>query len=178
MANLILIGPQGIGKSTVAEWITHLTGRQRVSLDDRDHPYHAIRLPEARERIGRGPFMDQYRSWKTSEIRSVELHLGAVNGHVIDFGAGHSVYEDPLHVKRLSRAVADHHVVLLLPSPSLERSRKILLEQHPHVHAEFVNHVLDNPSNEHIADHVVYREAKSAKEVAQEVLKSIPTWTI
>jgi hypothetical protein len=179
MANLILIGPMGVGKSTVADWIHTLTGRNRVSLDDDRHPHFSRNLPGF---TGSGlspqnvPFMTAYRSWKPFEVTSVERHLGAVDNHVIDFGAGHSVYEDPAQFKRVVRAVAGHHVALLMPDTDWERSRKFLIEQHPRANADFINHVLDNPSNKQLADVIVGREAKSAKEVAIEVLEHFPTW--
>jgi len=182
MANLILIGPPGVGKSTVATWIQALTNRNRVSLDDRGHPFHASRLPGYHtsalhpSMVG---FMAAYRTWKPFEIESVEKHLQAVDNHVIDFGAGHSVYEDPVQFERAATALRGHHVALLLPDQSIDRSRVILSEQHPSQDPEgikFIEHVLAHPSNTRVANVIVTREAKTPKEVAKEVLAHFPTW--
>ncbi|WP_457155472.1 hypothetical protein [Mesorhizobium sp. P5_C1] len=46
---------------------------------------------------------------------------------IIDFGAGHSVYEDDVLLARVQTAVKRaSHVVYLLPSPDIERSLDIL----------------------------------------------------
>ena len=182
MANLILIGPPGVGKSTVAEWIKELTGRAHVSLDDRAHRHHASRLPgytRSALHPSKVPFMTAYTSWKAFEITSVENHLHAVDNHVIDFGAGRSVYENSTQFERVAAALHGHHVALLLPDSDIERSRIILSESRPRQDPEwikFINHVLDSQSNAKLADVIVAREAKTAKEVAKEVLAHFPTW--
>lgn len=183
MANLILIGPPGVGKSTVADWVTELTGRQRVSLDDRGHALHATRLPGYHTSAldpRKVPFMTAYKSWKPFELASVEKHLKAVDNHVIDFGAGHSVYDDSTQFRRAAAALQGHHVALLLPDLDIERSRAILSELRPRQDPEwlkFIDHVLDNPSNAQLANVIVARDAKTAKEVASEVLAQFPAWS-
>jgi hypothetical protein len=178
MANIILIGPEHVGKSTVAAWINHVTGRPHVSLDDRNHPFHASNLPRYHTSVLKsGSFMERYRSWKPFEALSAEMHVNAVDNHIIDFGAGHSVYDDEAQFERVAQATMGHHVVLLMPAEGLERSRKILLEQHPvGVNHEFINYVLDNSSNERLANITISRDAKSAKEIALEVLACFPHW--
>jgi len=182
MANLILIGPPGAGKSSVATWIEELTGRERVSLDDRAHRHHSSKVPGYETSAldpRKVPFMTAYRTWKPFEIISVENHLRTVDNHVIDFGAGHSVYEDRAQFERVAAAVHGHHVALLLPDRDIERSRRIYIEMHPRQDPEwikFIDHVLNNPSNGSLANVIVAREAKTAKEVAMEVLACFPTW--
>ncbi len=184
MANLILIGPPGAGKSSVAAWIKELTGRKQVSLDDRDHPHHSSRLPGyATSALDsrKVPFMAAYRTWKPFEITSVENHLRGLDSHVVDFGAGHSVYDDRTQFERVAIAVRGHHVALLLPDRDFERSRSIYIEQHPQQDPEwikFINHVFDSPSNADLANVIIAREAKTAKEVAREVLASLPNWFV
>jgi len=177
MANLILIGPPCIGKSTVAAWVNHLANLPNVSLDDRKHRFHSSNLPGfAESEITVGPWMKRYRSWKPFELESAEKHISNVDKYVIDFGAGHSVYEENDQFERIARAVKEHYVVLLMPSEDLEKSRKILLETHPAFDSEFINLIIDNPSNRKLANLVVYRDCKTAKEVALEVLKNFRDW--
>ncbi|MEH2063239.1 MAG: hypothetical protein V7K50_13415 [Nostoc sp.] len=49
---------------------------------------------------------------------------------MIDFGAGHSVYEDDALFKRVQKVLEPYiNVVLILPSPNLEESIQILNER-------------------------------------------------
>lgn len=121
--------------------------------------------------------MDKYRSWKPFELESAELIIRSVDNHVIDFGAGHSLYENEDQLGRIARAMSGHHVALLLPTANLERSRTILLETNPADDPEFINLLINNQSNQRLANATIYREGKTAKEVANEVLAAFPNWT-
>ena len=79
---------------------------------------------------------------------------------VIDFGAGHSVYEDTALFERVQQALAPYpHVVLLLPSPDLDESVRILSDRNRdlpddirHTNEHFIHH----PSNAKLAQFTVY----------------------
>ena len=64
--------------------------------------------------------------WKPFEAQAVEPALTDYQG-VIDFGAGHSVYEDETLLARVQKALAPYpNVILLLPSPDLDESVAIV----------------------------------------------------
>lgn len=97
MGNIILIGPICAGESTVAELLSKKTGMPRCSLDDIRYKYyeelnydhnHALQL---QEKYG---FWEKYKYWKPFEAHLVVRVLEEYKDHIIDFGAGHSVYEE------------------------------------------------------------------------------------
>ncbi|MEX2226198.1 MAG: shikimate kinase [Dehalococcoidia bacterium] len=97
--------------------------------------------------------------WKPFEAYGVERVLADHRREVIDFGAGHSVYEDPALFERVERALAPvRNVVLLLPSSDRDASGRALRERTGDVVAmlseaqrhgfwEAAEHFVTHPSN-------------------------------
>jgi IS605 OrfB family transposase len=124
--NIILIGPPGVGKSTVAPLLGSALGMPVLELDDLRWAYYA--------EIGYDPSYAQQlvdteglpalsAYWKPYEIHAVERVLRSYQGHVIAFGAGHSFYVDPVLLQRAQHALAPcRHVILLEPSPDIDTS--------------------------------------------------------
>lgn len=91
--------------------------------------------------------------------------------------AGHSVYADPHLFQRVKQALAPYpNVVLLLPSPDLEESLRILNERNRELsddirstNAHFVRH----PSNYELAKITVYTKDKTPDETCEQVLGAI-----
>ncbi|UCJ13977.1 MAG: hypothetical protein JWS08_09770 [Phormidium sp. PBR-2020] len=75
-------------------------------------------------------FWGIYQYWKPFEAHAVERLLSDHKNCVIDFGAGHSVYEDNSLFQRVQRVLAPYpNIVLLLPSSDLNESVQILNER-------------------------------------------------
>src|SRR5262249_1521407 len=102
-------------------------------------------------------------------------------GRVVDFGAGHSVHEDPADFERVQQALAPYpNVVLVLPSPDLDESARILRERA--VRSQFLQEIreqlgydlneyfLRHPSNFTLAKHVVYTAGRSPEESRDEII--------
>ena len=175
--DVVLIGPIGAGKSTVAALLADALGVPRQSIDAfRSIYYSELGYDEAyadalRESEG---MLGLYRYWKPFEAHAVERVLAEHSGCVFDFGAGHSVYEDPKLFARVRRALADvRFVVLLLPSPDPEASIRVLLDRLPlraEGVAELNEHFVRHPSNARLATHTVYTEGKTPEDVRDELV--------
>jgi hypothetical protein len=96
---------------------------------------------------------------------------------VIDFGEGHSVYEDDQLFNRIQQLLAPYkNIVLLLPSPDLDESIELLNAQDeflrnmkPNINEHFIKH----PSNHNLAKFVVYTKGKTPEESCDEILALI-----
>lgn len=179
MANLVLIGPMNVGKSTTAAWIARALRAPRLSLDDRGQPWYRDKQAAYRESMT-FPASDPNngRLFKLAEAQSVEQCLRSADKTIIDFGAGHSVYDHSDHFEMVRSALVGHNVVLLLPSIDLEISRLTLYERCRYDLAAYdlTNKLLDNPSNRKLAQTVVYTNGKTPIEVANEILERVPDW--
>lgn len=186
--NIILIGPGGAGKTTLAKLLGEALNAPSLDLDDLRKVYypeigydndHA----EAIRREGGLPALAAY--WKPFEIYSVErMFQDYPAGHVIAFGAGQSVYDDPAHIERARQALAPYPVVLLLPSPDIEESIPILSAR---IHAiepdlpdsffpviEDMNRLfLNHPSNASLATLTVYTKDQSPAETCAAILRQL-----
>lgn len=117
------------------------------------------------------------RYWKPFEAYAVERLLLEHTNCVIDFGAGHSVYDDPLLFQSVQKALSPYpNVVLLLPSSDLEESIRILNERNQHLPDDirstneyFVKHL----SNNELAKLTVYTKLKPPEETCREILRRI-----
>ncbi|HEU4326640.1 MAG TPA: hypothetical protein VFS21_26100 [Roseiflexaceae bacterium] len=185
---IVLIGPMCAGKSTVAEGLSVRLGVPRCGLDQVRWDYyneigydneHAKQIAEAEGPAG------IIRYWKPFEAHAVERVLADHPGEIIDFGAGHSVYDEQELLERVRMALAPvRTVILLLPSPDDEESVAIanerlakLYEQEGEtlqpgileMNAFFVRH----PSNRMLATHTVYTKDKTPEETCEEIIQTI-----
>lgn len=185
-SNVILIGPSGAGKTTLAKLLGAALGVPSLDLDKLRNAYYAeigyVRAEAERVRAEGGmPALAAY--WKPYEIYSVErLMQDYPTGHVIAFGAGQSVYDDPAQFERARVALAACTVVLLLPSPDIEESIAILSAR---IHAaepelpdsffpviEQMNRMfMSHPSNARLATHTVYTAGKTPEQTRDEILR-------
>lgn len=175
--DVVLIGPIGAGKSTVAALLADALDVPQRSMDDLRSVYyaelgydeaHADALRESEGMLG------LYRYCKPFEAYAVERLLAEHSGCVFDFGAGHSVFEDSRLFARVQRALARvSFVVLLSPSPDPEASIRALLGRLPREIegvAELNEHFVEHPSNSWLATHTVYTEGKTPEDVRDEVV--------
>jgi adenylate kinase family enzyme len=177
--DIILIGPMGAGKSTVGKLLAARLGIPQVSLDDVRKQYYAeIGYDDElakRIRAALGlPGVAAY--WKQFDAHSVERVLAQHPHCVIDFGAGASVYEEGQVFRRVQRLLAPYeNVVLLLPSPDLDESVRILVERMSSIInvtdqvARLIEQHVKHPSNHSLAKWVVYTHGKTPDETCEEI---------
>lgn len=188
-STIILIGPMSAGKSTIAQLLSDKLGLPRYELDeDRWTYYQEIGYDNARAaqivRFEEG-MVGLMRYWKPFEAHAVERVLTDQRDCVIDFGAGHTVYEDAALFERVSRALAPFpNVILLLPSPDLDESVRVLNHRFAALLREEVGavdpallsvneHFVKHPSNHRLAKIVVYTDGKTPDQTCAEILQRI-----
>ncbi len=182
---VVLIGPMSVGKSTLAKKLAKRLGVQRVELDEvRGKFYNEIGYDEkhASVIVGKEGMMGLIHYWKPFEAHAVERALEEYKNCVMDFGAGHSVYEDPELFRRVEEALQPiKFVFLILPSPDLDRSVEIvnqrfselLVNEVGKIDPELLSlneHFVRHPSNAKLAKKTFYTEGRSANATAEEIL--------
>jgi shikimate kinase len=109
MGHIALIGPIGVGKSTIAPIVGARLGRPVIDLDDMRAEFYATlgyddaAADDIYRRDGVGGLI---RYWKPFEIDLVEHVAAREPDAVLDFGAGHSHYEDEDQRQRAAAATA------------------------------------------------------------------------
>jgi shikimate kinase len=179
-SDIILIGPVSTGKSTLGRLLAERLGLPQCSMDEfRLDYYKEINYDEGlaqqiREREG---FFGIYQYWKPFEAYAVERLLAEHNNCVIDFGAGHSVYEYDELFSQVQRILAPYkNVVLILPSPDLEESLQILNERNGGFVSngvDFNEHFVKHHSNHDLAKIIVYTKGKSPEETCDDILSVV-----
>lgn len=177
---IVLIGPVRAGKSTVGSLLAAHLGVPFLQLDAvREDYYREIGYDDAHARRLRDEqgWEARYRYWKPFEMHAVERFLAEHPIGVLDFGAGHSVQEDPALFARLRRALAPYrNVVLLLPSPDPDESVRILKERYGGLVSngvDFDRHFVTHHSNHDLATLVVHTKGKTPEETCAEILQRI-----
>lgn len=184
-SEIVLIGPVGAGKTTVAELLARRYGVPSVRLDRLSRRYYAeIGFDaEKAERLRRaGELLELYRYTKPFEVHAVERVLASHRNCVFDFGAGHAVQDGELF-ERVRRALDPYdHVVLLLPSPDAAESVRVLKERErrrPRPRKfldhefDFVAHWVEHPASREVAKLVVYTRAETPEVVAGEIAQQV-----
>jgi len=177
---IVLIGPIGAGKSTIGKTLSEKMNIPQCSMDEHRWKYYEEIGYDSQvaEEIDRSDgFIGVYRYWKKFEIHALERLLEEHRDCVIDFGAGHSVYEDDQLLERAKSALSMFsNVVLLLPSADLEESINTLNSR-----TEFESeddfalnrHFVEHKSNYELAKYVIYTNGLSVDEVAAEIMRKV-----
>lgn len=177
-SDIVLIGPIGSGKSTQGQLLAQRLALPQCLMDDlrwayyEEIGYDKALAQQKRDAEGMGAVL-QY--WKPFEAYAVERLLAEHRDCVIDFGAGHSVYEDEALFKRVQQALAPYsNVVLLLPSPDIEESRQILHQRNRDRPSDITlvnEHFLQHPANAQLAKHTVYTHHNPPEVTCADILR-------
>ncbi len=112
---------------------------------------------------------------KPFEARLVErILVEHAEDHVIDFGAGHSVYEETDLFERVKTALAPFPVIYITPCADPEEAIRILHQRDlddaesglPEINRLFVTH----PSNCTLATHVIYNQNQTPAQTCDQIL--------
>ena len=179
-ASIILIGPLGAGKTTIAGLLAARLGWTSIDLDDLRWSYYAeldydaayadsLRTQDDWRTLG--------RYWKPFEVHGVERVLAEYpSDHVIAFGAGNSVYDEPELFGRAQTALAPFpHVVLLMPAPEIDQAAAILRDRISSRMPQLSDTSLDylttlnldfmsSPSNTRLAKQTVYTDGQTPEQ--------------
>jgi shikimate kinase len=172
---IVLIGPMRAGKSTQGRLLAEALGRKQIAVDAVRWDYKEISwTPEAQSEVFQAEGLGgMLRYWKPFEIHAVERILADHPGCVIDFGAGHSVYDDPELQERARAALATiANVVLLLSSPDDDVSLNILWDRDSIKSSgmDGNRYLLSSPDVAALATRVVMTEGRTPEETCADVL--------
>lgn len=183
--NIIFIGPVGAGKSTQGQLVAKALNKQSLSLDDVAHDYYVANgfgpseFQEAKKDKG---YLAAYRLWWPSLAYAAQQVVKDHMNCVIDFGAGHSHYEDTALFEGVQDALAGYeHTILLLPSADLDRSVSLLRQRcidtrdrnWIHDGYDFIEHWVKDDCNHDLATTTVYTDGKSPEQTCEQILKTI-----
>jgi ABC-type arginine transport system ATPase subunit len=183
--DIVLIGPTGVGKTTVARLLAERLSVPHVSITERSGPYFAeLGLTPARYRQieAEQGFLAVYRHWWPGYAHVVERVLTDHAHGIIDLGAAHTHYEDPQLFDRIRRVLAPYaHVVLLLPAPDSQRSIQILRARSEVEQGwgwavdgyDFIAHWVADPGNAELATVTVYTDGRTPAETCAEILTHV-----
>ena len=180
--DVILIGPIGAGKSTLGRLVADALGLPQLSMDKvRFNYYREIGYDDsiAKQHYATDGFWGLYKYWKPFEAYAVERVLTEHTNCVIDFGAGHSVYEDEALLTRVKQVLAPHpNVILVLPSADLATSLRVLRNRRPSLadmEPDINEHFITHASNYELAKFVVYTADRTPEDCCAEILHLIAT---
>ena len=183
--NIIIIGPVGAGKSTQGQLIAKALNKRSISLDSVANDYYeangfgSFQFQEAKKEKG---YLEAYRLWWPSLAYAAQQVVKDYNDCVIDFGAGHSHYEDKILFEGVKKSLAHYlNIILLLPSMDLDRSVSILrkrsIEERKrdwiHDGYDFIEHWVKDDCNSLLSTKTFYTVGKTPEETRNEILKSI-----
>ncbi|PTB63430.1 hypothetical protein BBK36DRAFT_1126976 [Trichoderma citrinoviride] len=180
---VILIGPEGSGKSTIGRILANDLSKELYSLDrHRDELYAPYGYDKTlAERIyeeqGLWAF---YQHWKPFEYKAVTHILQNAKqegdefyGKLLDFGAGHSVFEDPQELVHIEALMEPYrNVFLVVPCDDVDEVVRITEERRGH-ELGLNRHFVEHSSNRRLAKHTVYTKDMTAEECAEKVLRII-----
>lgn len=188
-ASIILIGPLGAGKTTIAGLLAARLGWASIDLDDLRMGYYA-ELDYDTAYVDSLRTRDDWRTigryWKPFEVHGAERVLADYpSDHVIAFGAGNSVYDDPEQFERAQTALAPFpHVVLLMPAPEVESSAAILRKRvsarMPQLSDTSLDYItmlnldfMSSPSNARLATHTIYTGDQTPEQTRDEIIQIV-----
>ncbi|MHC1734126.1 MAG: shikimate kinase [Erysipelotrichaceae bacterium] len=178
--SILLIGPMGIGKTTISEALAKHYGLPLVDVDDLRKEYYAKMPGYSRDEMHAiyASGGDLHAYFEPFETQQVEMLLELDEPAVFDFGGGHTVKSEG-YFKRIFAAFQPYeNVVLLTISPDLEETIRDLhfdhregietqhLEQYNAMNRKFV----ESGCNEKLAKRVVYRTGKTVEQTLAEII--------
>ncbi len=163
--SILLIGPSGAGKSTVAEELHKITKMSRLCLDV---------IANQDKQSG---FMNNFKNadeYNAHMIKKV-LEKAEADGipGVVDFGAGHSVYEDLQIFNEVKRELKKFaNIILLLPSVNIEESLQIMEQRATGDYSTNKKFIMSQ-CNRELATMTMYGNNRTPKQIAIEIIEKI-----
>lgn len=173
--SILLIGPMGTGKSTISKKLNEVTNMPRISLDDREQLQHFYK--------SRGTFTN-FKDFEFYLTSSVLTSMQVPS--IIDFGAGHSIYENPIMFYEMQKLIGKFkNVELILPCENRDEALKIVNERLLSRNAknqqdaiDINKHFVESPCNYELATDIIYTQNMTQDEIANAILERISSKNI
>ena len=165
--HFLMMGMQEKPNDTKEDGKNQIEGIDRISLDDREH----LKILYKKER--------KFGNFKNFEFVLTGTVLSSLNKpYIIDFGAGHSIYEDEILRSQMKKMCSQFkNIILLLPSKDKAKSREILAERRKiklGSHKDQDNwHFITAENNYEIATNILYEENKTPEDISREIMKLV-----
>lgn len=165
--SIILIGPMGSGKSTIANLLCKHFNMLHVSLDNREQLSSLYKKEES------------FTAFKEFEFFLTGMVLTNLPAPaIIDFGAGHSVYEDEIMFLEMKSLISKFsNIILLIPSEDKEESVAILNERKGILSGSKKDldnrHFVNVSCNYELATIIEYTKDKTPEQIANEIINQI-----
>lgn len=163
--SIILIGPSGAGKSTVAVELSKMTNMKRLCLDRIANRIKGTSIARKFKTA------DEFNYYVISEVlewvKSENLY------GIVDFGAGHSVYDDEKIFEAVKQMLKPFkNIVLLLPDIDIETSL-LIMENRSTGDTRDNRKFIESPCNQELATMTVYANNRPPAEIAKEIIYNI-----
>lgn len=163
--SILLIGPSGAGKSTVAEELSKKTHIPRFCLDS---VANRARQSGVMQRFKNA---DNFNSYMISELLKKAKQRNMYG--VVDFGAGHSVYDDKEIFENIKSMLKPFkNIILLLPDKD-EQTALEIMKRRSTGDTRDNQKFLESPCNQELATMTVYSNGRQPSEIAEEILLRI-----
>ena len=170
--SILLIGPMGTGKSSIANGLHDRLRMPKVSLDDTEFLKSIYKD------------RDKFDNFKDFEFYLTSTVLTSLPEPVIiDFGAGHSVYENPIVFYEMKKLISRFkNVELILPDENMDKSLAFLSDRLktrydngiiPNDVVSTNKHFLGSSCNYELATDVVYSMGKSNDDVVSDIIENV-----
>ena len=182
---IVFIGSVCAGKSTQGKLVAEAIGRKSISLDNIANKYYetvGFNRSQFEKTKNKHGFLEAYRQLKPFEAYAAKQILKDYPDCIIDFGAGHSYYEDKSLFESVKQVASGYlNIILLLPSPNLDRSVLILRQRSIQQRGQnwifdgcdFIEHWVKGSCNQNLATMTIYTEDKTPEETRDEILQKI-----
>ncbi len=163
--SILLIGPAGAGKSSVAEELSKDTGLKRFSVDS------ITRNDGPSGFISRFETTDDYNLAMTKALVE-RAEVGNVSG-IVDFGAGHTIYDDTEKFEQAKKIFSKFkNVILLLPSCNNTEALEILSKRAVG-DTSLNDKAVNGRCNRELANMVIYENGRNPEKIAKDILRYI-----
>lgn len=175
---IILLGPMGAGKSSVARLLAQATGLQQVPMDDIRWYFYFKLGYRLSDEDACTTFREKFELWKPFEVDAIERALKEFSNCIIDFGAGHAHHENASNRKRVETAMAPiANSFYLIPDESDTKTIEVCGERIKEVYGaeaadlQEVNSIIVRSGlTKKLAKHIVITGVKTPDQIAIDVV--------